>query len=237
MRSVWPILLLACPLSSRAAAEYKGGDVANAGSIRGVVRLTGPAPKAEEFRITKDNNVCGSQRTPEDLVTGVNNGVKDVVVSIERISTGKRADMAPASLDQKACRYEPRVQAVMVGAGLKILNSDPVLHNVHAYRQDRTTDFNVGMPFQGMKADRRLDRAAILDVRCDAGHTWMRAWIHVVDNPYFAVTLPDGSFSLEKVPPGKYKLRFWHERLGTQEKDVEVPPNGDAKLTVEFKPD
>ncbi len=227
------VLLAVAPAT--AFARYQGGDVRDAGSIRGVVRLEGPAPKPDEFRITKDTNICGDKKAMDDLVTGWRNGVRNVVVSIEGISQGKRAEqMLPLSIDQKGCHYEPRVQATLVGNTLRIVNSDPILHNVHAYRANATA-FNVAMPFSGMKTEKKLDKPGVIDVRCDAGHTWMRAWIHVFEHPYFAVTAEDGSFKLDDVPPGKYKLHFWHERLGTVDKEVEVPPKGEAKVEVELK--
>jgi len=220
-----------------ALARYQGGDVASAGSIQGVVRLSAAPPKPEEYRITKDENVCGQKLTPGDLITGWKNGIRNVVVSIETIAAGKKpGEFLPLTLDQKGCRYEPRVQAAIVGNSLRIFNSDPVLHNIHGYRE-KITDFNIAMPFQGMKTDRKLDKPGVIDLRCDAGHTWMRAWIHVFEHPYFAVTAEDGSFKMDEVPPGKYKLRLWHERLGTQEREVEVLPKAEAKVAVEFKLD
>jgi hypothetical protein len=50
----------------------------------------------------------------------------------------------------------------------------------------------------------------------------MNAYAGVLDHPYFAVTKPDGSFSIPNLPPGTYKLAAWHERLGSQTIDVTV---------------
>lgn len=45
-----------------------------------------------------------------------------------------------------------------------------------------------------------------------------------VDNPYFAITQVDGTFSLHDVPPGGYTLAAWHSGVGTMiEKKVTVP--------------
>ena len=51
--------------------------------------------------------------------------------------------------------------------------------------------------------------------KCDV-HGWMNAYAGVLDHPYFAVTKPDGTFSIPNLPPGTYTLAAWHEKLGTQ---------------------
>jgi plastocyanin len=220
-----------------AAAGYKAQDVANAGAVAGTVKLTGTPPKPDEFRVTKDDNVCGKSKTTDDIVAGRRGGLKNVVVSIVDIDHGKKPDdFLPLSVDQKGCEYVPRVQAALLNNTVTLINSDPILHNVLAY-QAAATSFNVAMPFSGMKTQKKLDKPGVFDLRCDAGHTWMRAWIHVFDHPYFAVTGDDGTFRLEDVPPGKYKVRFWHEKLGTQTKSVEIVPKRSSTLDVEFKAD
>ena len=51
--------------------------------------------------------------------------------------------------------------------------------------------------------------------KCDV-HGWMNAFAGVLDHPYFAVSKPDGSFTIANLPPGTYTLAAWHEKLGTQ---------------------
>ena len=41
--------------------------------------------------------------------------------------------------------------------------------------------------------------------KCDV-HGWMNAYAGVLDHPYFAVSKPDGSFSIPNLPPGSYTL-------------------------------
>ena len=45
-------------------------------------------------------------------------------------------------------------------------------------------------------------------------HPWMKAWVGVLDHPWFAVSRADGTFSIDGVPPGEYELESWHEKLG-----------------------
>jgi hypothetical protein len=52
----------------------------------------------------------------------------------------------------------------------------------------------------------------------------MKAWVAVLDHPYFAVTGEDGSFDLRGLPPGEYTLEVWHEKLGTVDQRVTIEP-------------
>ena len=42
----------------------------------------------------------------------------------------------------------------------------------------------------------------------------MKAWLVVRDNPYAAVTGPDGSFEIANLPAGEVELQLWHEKAG-----------------------
>jgi hypothetical protein len=50
----------------------------------------------------------------------------------------------------------------------------------------------------------------------------MRAYLGVVDHPYFAVTGEDGAFALAAVPAGSYVLAVWHEHFGARERPLAV---------------
>jgi hypothetical protein len=62
----------------------------------------------------------------------------------------------------------------------------------------------------------------------------MTAYIGVVDHPFFAVTGPDGAFSLPGVPSGEHVIGIWHEKFGARERKVQVAAKGDHKIAVEF---
>ena len=72
-----------------------------------------------------------------------------------------------------------------------------------------------------------------LKFKCDV-HPWMGAYLFVLDHPYFGVSRPDGSFSVPGLPPGSYTLIAWHERLGTQKKQVEVGTDGAGAVSFTF---
>jgi hypothetical protein len=60
----------------------------------------------------------------------------------------------------------------------------------------------------------------------------MTSFVYVAEDPYAVVTGKDGRFSLDRVPPGTYTLKVWHEVLGTKERAVTVPPSGSASADV-----
>ena len=133
------------------------------------------------------------------------------------------------TIDQKNCRYHPHVQAASVGSTLEILNSDPMLHNIHGYVGQQTL-FNLAMPIKGQKIPRPLPRAGLVSIKCDV-HSWMQGYVVVSDTP-FAVDSEDGSYTIKDVPAGTYTVTAWHEKLGTKSEKVTVPATGDA--TVDF---
>jgi hypothetical protein len=67
-------------------------------------------------------------------------------------------------------------------------------------------------------------------------HAYMISWGLAVENPYYAVTGQDGTFSLTDVPPGEYVLVAWHPETGPMlEQKVTVPAKGTASANFEFK--
>jgi plastocyanin len=153
-----------------------------------------------------------------------------VVVRIE--VPGAVASPHPLALDQRGCRYSPRVQAAAPGSTLTISNGDPILHNVHGWL-GQATAFNVPMPVQGGRTPRTLARPGLIRVGCDV-HEWMVAWILVTPTPHVAVTGPGGRFSLAGVPVGRWEAVAWHEKLGERRASVEVGPDGAGTLELTY---
>ena len=136
--------------------------------------------------------------------------------------------------DQKGCHYTPHVFGVQVGQPIEIVNSDATLHNIHAMPKTNQ-EFNTAQPIQGMKTSHTFtakEESVVIPFKCDV-HGWMNAYVGVLDHPYFAVTKNDGSFSIPNLPPGKYTLAAWHEKLGTQTLEVTVAAK-EAKSDANF---
>jgi plastocyanin len=215
---------------------YEAMVVENGGAVTGTVRLSAPLPILADLPVLRNQATCGEHRPDPALVLGRENGVANVVVSLEGVSQGKPMDplAQPATLDQVECEYVPHVQVVPVGTTLRIINSDPILHNVHAYLNGTESFFNLAMPIQGYRIERTLDTPGILSVQCDAGHTWMSAYIVVQEHPYYSMTTEDGSYSIEDVPVGKYRLKLWHGWLGETEVPLEIEANATSTVDLEL---
>jgi plastocyanin len=206
-----------------------------AGTIQGSVKLTGKAPPAAAINM-KSDAFCAKQpeSKEEEVVVGAGGALKNVVVRIAKgVASPPPAPTAAAVIDQSGCRYKPRVQVVQAGQTLEIRNSDATLHNVHTYKGTATL-FNLahiqGTPPYKKKFPTVGD---VVRFKCDV-HPWMTAYVLVSDNPHHAVSGDDGAFSIPNVPAGTYTVEVWHERLGTQTKQVTVSDGKPVDLKLEF---
>ena len=214
-------------------------DAATAGHLTGRVTFAGAAPKPAAVRMESDPNCVlpGATPTDEAVVVGDDGALRNTFVYVKD-GLGDLRFPIPANtpvLDQKGCLYTPHVLGVQVGQSVEILNSDSTLHNVHAVPASNQ-EFNTGQPLAGMKHTHRFStREVMVPFKCDV-HPWMRAYVGVLDHPYFAVTGPDGAFDLKGLPPGTYTVEAWHETLGTQTQTVTIAAKESGTVAFEFTP-
>jgi plastocyanin len=226
--------------SSEAPAESApaaGTDVANAGTINGTISYSGPDPDTA-IAMNADPNCAGLHTTPVETekIVAKDGKLANVFVYVKTGLEGKTFPTPTEKkvLDQKGCQYYPHVQGLQVGQPLEIKNSDSTLHNIHAMPA-ANQEFNQAQPFQDMKFEKTFDKVEVVPFKCDV-HPWMNAYVSVVPHPYYAVSSENGSFTIEKLPPGNYTIEAWHEELGTQTQQVTVEPNGTATLDLTFQP-
>jgi hypothetical protein len=227
------LVVLVGSVTPRHASAYEVVTVTDGGTIKGKVVYGGPV-SMKKIIPTKDQETCGQVREQPEIVVGPDKGVQDAVVYLKGVQKGKALEK-PAKkpeINNVKCNFEPHVQAFPVGT-VVVVNSDPVMHNTHAFHGKQTV-FNVALPVKGQRVDKPLTKPGLVRVECDT-HGWMLAWVYAADNPYYAVTRKDGTFSIADVPAGTYTLVAWHELTGENEQQVTVKPKEAVQLPIELK--
>jgi plastocyanin len=229
------LLLLAavcCGCDSRNTTKNAAPPTAwGTATIRGKVSFVGTPPV---MRILPNQPCCeGATPIPEEtVVVGHSGGLANTFVFIEGVPASDGA-MAPATLDQKNCRFVPHSIGVAVGQTLVLRSEDPTMHTV-TYSPTNNPPENFSMTSAGAQSTTTFNAAEFIHARCDI-HPWMNAWIGVFDNPFFAVSGADGSFEIPRVPAGHYKIAAWHERYGQTEQEITVEDGKIVAANFEYQ--
>jgi plastocyanin len=159
----------------------------------------------------------------------------DAVVSIEGVpaerSKSRSAAVAKkAVLDQRDMKFVPHVLPVLVGTVVEFPNNDKSWHNV--YSKSEAKEFDVGLYAPGKSRSATFDKPGVVRILCNV-HPAMEAFIVVKAHPYFAAADKQGSYRIDAVPLGKYRVQVWHPQLGTSETAVEIVRDGEV-LDISF---
>ena len=202
-------------------------------TVEGRVIFEGIPPAVEKVEVKSDVPTCGNAKEVQKIKLGTNQGVGEAVVRI--IGATGTLEPKKGTLDQVSCEFVPHVQVLSVGSSLTLTSRDAVLHNSHAFFEDGSTVFNIAVPIPGMEVSQKLDKAGLIKLRCDAGHTWMNAFIFVTAETFYALTDADGNFKIEDVPPGSYEMEVWQEWLGKHREPVVVKEGVSEPIVVTLK--
>jgi hypothetical protein len=224
------------PASPKAAPDAKKVDASTAGTISGKVVVEGTVPENPVIKMGSDP-ACGSAEMRGETYVVDNGGLENVFVYIKDGLGNKYifdSPTQPVVIDQKGCHYVPHVVGVRTNQPIEIVNSDATLHNVHGMPKSNP-EFNKGQPVQGLKDDFTFTAPEVLiPLKCDV-HSWMNAYVGVVDHPFFAVSGDGGKFELRGVPPGTYTVEAVHEKLGRVSLPVTLGDKDSKELTFSFK--
>jgi plastocyanin len=257
MTAVAAALMLACvallcagcnqnakPLSRRseskaAAGSYTSVDPATAGTIRGTIHFSGqpPAPVPIDMDLDPACSLAGVGPNMSEQYVVHNGGLANVYIYVKQGLEGKKFPVpsAPAVLDQKGCRYVPHVLALMAGQKLEVRNEDSTMHNVHpAPAVDGNDQSNVSQAPKGQPVERTFNAPeTMILVKCNQ-HPWMKSFVNVAANPFFAVSDADGTFEIAGLPPGTYTIAAVHEKSGEQDETITVSPKQAATANFTF---
>jgi hypothetical protein len=214
-------------------------DPATVGEVTGRITFMGTPPVPQQINMDQDP-ACEQKSHgavyAEDGQVNPNGTLPNAFVYVkagaEKYVFAPPSD--PAVLDQNGCMYKPHVLGIMAGQILKIVTSDDTTHNIHPMPQNNR-EWNMSqLPGAAPLLQRFKHPEVMIPIKCNQ-HPWMRAWLGVVLNPFFAVTGGDGTYTLKGLPPGDYTIGVWTATFGTQEQKLTVGPKETKTADFSFK--
>lgn len=216
-------------------------DLHHAGHIAGSIKFIGAPPPRARIDMSADpycaSHHAGAVLDPA-LIINDNHTLRQAFIYIAR-GLGRYRFQPPAwpvELKQTGCMFAPRVLGIMAGQALQVSSQDATPHNVH-FIGPAGADWNLALAPQAPAIQRRFPESAVaatpVEVVCNV-HPWMRAWVGVRPNPYFYVTGRSGKYHFPPLPPGTYTVAAWQERLGLEQQQVRLAPDGHIRLNFQF---
>lgn len=235
------------PATTAVAAEPTGWS-----TLKGKFVLAGAAPARSPLKVDKDQSVCapgGKTVLEEDLVVDANGGIRDVAIFLTSklpandpkwehpdyaaIATGE----APLPFDQKNCVFLSHVFIMRSTQTLIVKNSDEVGHNtsINPSPGSKAASANVLLPALSSTTYKPVGESSVPNSVSCSIHPWMSAFLLTRNNPYFAVTAPDGTFEIKNVPAGvELEFAVWQQKAGSLTK-VQVQEGGSAAAEQTWK--
>lgn len=221
---------------ARPSAAYQADAGAAGAAITGTVTAPASLTAGAPIATGRDSTICGPSVADESVVRQ-GSGLGGAVVWLDDIRRGRPLPLERRlELESDKCRLTPRVQAGVVGSAVNVLAHDAFRQHLRflaAGDSEPRTAILLGEDEQVIPTNRPFAEPGLVVVR-DKDHPWPTAYLAVFDHPYFAVTAPNGTFRIDGVPPGKYRLKVWHERAKSAEQTVDVAAGG-ATINVELQ--
>ena len=210
--------------AGRAAAERSG-------SIAGTVRLgRNLMEKRMRFSLYPD----AGQATPQPANTEAPSELTHVVVFLEDAPELRGVGTPPAGpyrIEQRRQTFTPHVLPVMVGTTVQFPNGDTIYHNV--FSLSKSSSFDLGRYPKGTSRDVTLTEPGIIKVFCHI-HSDMSAVIMVLPHAFFTSPDAGGRYTIEGIPPGRYRVTGWHERARPIHHEVVVEAGSLAEVNLDI---
>ena len=212
----------------------------NEATLLGVITLRGTPPKPKITDMSADP-VCQELNKKPKLEWLITNEDKllNAFVYVKGDPLRAYRFELPASevvIQHTNCEYAPRVIGLRVGQTFIVVNSDNTHHNTHPVPKVNQ-EWNQTQPPQSapiVKAFRHEE--ALIPVKCNQ-HPWEKAFLGVLNHPFFAISSETGSYEIRGLPPGTYKLVGWHEAFAEQELEITLGPGETRRIDFTFDMD
>ena len=212
------LLVCAAPDLAADTDAPSGGHTVTVSGV--VLRPPSDAPRPVPIERYREHK-SGSTDTPPVAATECNcdPGRYAVVYLTGEHLPRLHMPLQPPTMAQKDRTFAPSVLAVPVGATVEFPNLDPFFHNVFSY--SKTKRFDLGRYPAGNSESVTFDKPGIVSIFCEI-HYSMRAYVHVLNTPYFAVSDDERHFEIDDVEPGEYVLHVWQENLPEIQRPLSV---------------
>ena len=258
-------LVLTISLGTGTSLAYEEITVTDGGTLTGKITLKGEVPKPKGYNLVTlpDAVYCGristgtGWRLLQPFIIGPEGGFKNVVVYLQNIKKGKAFEYSPPLIEAIDCKFEPYISVVRDRQNIKVVNKDPVFHDIQGYETSKLGArvlFNTPLPMSkrlrqqdfldGKTVKNRAGKVLTQPIKMGKGrnlfvmqcgfHAYMESWAFVADNPYYSLSAVDGSYSISDIPPGTYKVLVWHPMVN-KEFTVTIDAKGTTELPIEIE--
>jgi hypothetical protein len=221
---------------ARPASPYTTDASVSGAAITGTITAPASLTAGAPIATGRDSTICGPAVANESVIRQ-GTGLGGALVWLDDIRRGRPLPLERRlELESDKCRLTPRVQAGVVGSAVNVLGHDDFRQHLRflaAGESEPRAAILLGEDEQVIPTNRPFAEPGLVLVR-DTDHSWPTAYLAVFDHPYFAVTAPNGTFRIDGVPPGKYRVKVWHERTKPAEQIVDVGAVG-ATINLELK--
>ena len=240
--TITALLFLSLSIEGRA---YQEMEVTNGGSIQGKAILTGKMPQPRVYHLILFPNIdmCAEietddemNRVLDDFKVSENNGLKDVVITLEHVEAGKPFNKEPILINSENCKFSPDVNVVKQGESFKVDNLDAVMHNSQVYQAERGKIIqNLPVPPEAVTNGKVTfqRKYRIFQMICGM-HEFMQTWGYRIQNPYYFITKLGGEFKMDNIPPGDYILSAWHYLMKRQKRKIHIAESDVVDVNFEF---
>jgi plastocyanin len=210
-----------------ALAASSQASTSKGGTLTGKLTVTAPARKAppvnnssvDEYGNPQTSTAAAPPTLPEE-----------VVIYLEKVPGKYAPPKKHVQLDQRFLQFTTRVLPVLKGTTVDFTNNDPVYHNV--FTNSQLNKFDLGRKKKGETVSVKMDHPEIpVKVYCEV-HAAMKAFILVLDNPFFTKVGPGQTFRIKGIPPGTYTMAAWHDYWEPVEQKVTIKKGKTTRADV-----
>lgn len=248
-------VLLVVPLPSEAPADVRSvipdrdavqsappGAVRSA-SLSGTVTLPPRRNERRRFRgraYRQRTNRGDETRSAADA-SSRKGRYRNVIVSAHALSHDPAVDPLPepVEIDQNDASFVPHVTPITPGTTVEFVNSDPFYHNVFSLTPGAR--FNIGRRPTGVVVEERMPRidgevpgVGVVELHCDI-HPQMNAFIVSLDTPYFTRVGEDGTYRLDSLPAGRYRIQAYMPRQEVVSFEVDLDDGEHASRPIDLR--